>query len=906
MKKFLKITGFCLLGILGVIVLAVVIFAISGGFTKKPVPVTSLQVQVNGEIKNEVLVNDDFTTLLTYTPATATALTMDVTVHSGDKNVLANIPKTVEAGTPFTIKVAKDEQGNNIGGEVELMFTNTNKLVRTSLKIMVDVALPDGALGFTTEIPFSNNVYKISVSPSTYSTMILSSNISKSVNPTTGLVFGGFVSDELRTLANKKAYYHIVDSHGYETIKLNESIKDVTLGNGQKAYQIDLSAINASTQTILTVYVPRTYALQKAFNENWFKAIIEGGEFEQLSEYNAFLNEYIDYFTATEEAQLFFEGQKKPIVNIVDGVEVTTQQISIDLDFEALNQSLKYVFVNATATFIVSDVQIGKIESLNSVFMDVLQTKKITTTNIASEFGVNIVSVNDSAMENELLLNSIKDLNIGTYIKYAGTLETDAEGRSVPEGVDFEYDDFGNLIAPVVKTGEDNRLKYVPITTGEGDDVETIWYIYSDKYATITKNVQLGTTTWDLETFYPNYANDIVVNGLPKVYLIYYIDNVGLNAEDQAVVSYKFGLSELQVKYNPVQINFSNTDTRKIILVNENTLSDAWLINQNSGYSLNSTQVSKTDIYTTGGELAHYKKIMWFVAYESNKVDGENILKVVDPSTGQLTTYSNSIHLAGIDGKLFSVELGDTTYNTWCYLGEGDSVDLQGFNANAYFSNINSASGAKLFAMVMATDKNGNVLHRTTQITGGEGTTNVDAWVVSQCVSTPININVTYQLTSEDTLHIYTYDVETATFVKYEQLVDGTQTVLNYIHGQPFELFVSTYDLTDVDGEGNLRQKTINLQAGLVNYFKNFQYAPSSYWRTGVGVDSLIFATVEKEDNSDYMAITFNTQTVSNGSFDLYINKNINNSDLEPIGTTTTYQIVRLQVNEATNGEENI
>lgn len=141
MKKAFKIIGICLASIIGLVGIAVAVIAIkNGGFGNKKVQITSFSFE-----ESSMLVVDDFSANLTYEPQDATALKVKLTVDKGAEVV--EVPDTVEAGTPFKIKLKKDANGNNVGGEVLIKATYDGLLGSSNeLKVLVDVAIPNNGL----------------------------------------------------------------------------------------------------------------------------------------------------------------------------------------------------------------------------------------------------------------------------------------------------------------------------------------------------------------------------------------------------------------------------------------------------------------------------------------------------------------------------------------------------------------------------------------------------------------------------------------------------------------------------------------------------------------------------------------------------------------------------------------
>ncbi len=900
-----------MLGLLGVIVLGVAIFAISGGFSNDPKQVSSLTVSVDGVNTNEVLVNDKFTVLLTYTPKDAKALDVKVKVKSGTPAILSNVPSQITAGTAYTFNLAKDANGNNIGGEIELLFENDNRLVRTNLKIMVDVPVPDGSLTLTsgdlTQDPTTNS-YKISVSPTAFDSLVLNCNLAQAINPATGLVFGGF-SGELNNIANKQVYVRIVDKNGNVTMQ-NNGVTAVG-----KAYKISLTALRASTETTVYVYMHRTYELAKLFEQKWFDdimALTTGDAYADVDEYNAFLNTNLKLFNLTEASKEFFTANIKDVeYPQSDGGVKTVAEICFDKeDVDGLKKSLEYVFVHTSATFVISDIQIDLVNSAVAIPVSILSTPTTTAATITTDWGLSLTPVAEENTEEnrQTLQNRLKDVVIGTYSIYG------EDGSTEPEDVELEYDSNDRLIGP--RVDGDTRLQYVK--------VNNVWYEYNTDHAEITKSVNSGVTTWQVETYYPNYRmNDFIVGHTSKkIYLIYSIENIK-NDNSSVVIIDKYGVSELQVQYHPYQISFNNDDTiktKQIVITHPDTIADARkqdiYVNENSEIGL-----ANIDDSSDANKASEYTKTLWYLAYDTNIVSVDLPLPILD------TFGADAEYLINVDGTQFTID----GYRQFVCLGDGDIVTLRGLHASvdkALLATNSSSNSVKLYAMRMVTDKEGNLILRQATIDGMP----TFGKVVATCTQNSIAINTTYMLTSNDDLYIYT--MQGSEYVQYSLTAGGIENIMQYSINDTVQFYVSPFILNStgeidrtsdkyfvdyINPDTNELERILrpdfesyiyNLRFGLGNLHLNFSSSSTSYISNTANPSNALASLTIQSDNFDFMVntsftVSYLAQTITENSFDIVIKitSNDDGRDLIRERDTVTPVLINVKVNDIEAGE---
>ena len=921
MKKVLKIAGFALLGVVGAIMVAVVIFAIQGGFNPNKKQVNSLTVLVNDEPTKELMVDSDFIVQLNYTPGDAKALDVSVRVNQYGDNVIASVNGkavgsgdiTVTAGEPFRVRLAKDAVGNNNGGEADFIFESDNKFVRTSLKVMVDVELKDKTVVDEEEVDglsiVSNSQgvdydttyekFNMTVSPKVVNSLKLSSNISRALNPSTGLTPD--YTGELKNIANKKAYVLVDDTASI--------YKGLITQTQDKCYNIDIKALSASANANVTVYVHRLYKIQKDFNDNWFEAIMHlglGQQFTSVNAYNEFVNKHLVYFTRTLEAREFFEEYKQDVEKTVDGQSKIVREVVFEADdIFGLKNSLHYVLANVNANFVVEDVQIDDI-TVNTVDINVLEEDVITPTTIATKWGVIINPEVDNQSNREVLYDRLNEMTVGVYVVYTGDEED---------------------IDPEATVGaNDDRLMYIQI-----DDT---WYVYSDKYATIAKAGLDSSTTWTLDALFPNYERtDFIDNTgyadrqfwMERTYVFYSIPNLKYNkATDEVIRTIKYAVGSLRVMYHPNIINFNfqnnlyptTSNRQKVIMVNEDskivtTTESNTGINTSLAVNSNSVLAASMINGSSNTDNSEYTKVMWYLIYSTNYItyptsgaiqmfdagyfeddNGEYVFdeltktyRLANPSDTGLTKYSLAPnYLSMLDGAPFKYTDDGYSYETdshdrytkLLYLGDSEQVALRALNSSTISAYLSSARGAKLLAVRVATDMNGDPL---VYHVGIDGIDNYPTYVVSKWTTDTITFVSTYMFTSADELYYYynpvedtgsAYVVNTSEFDLYEAFRyepdaegsyvwdddindyrsagpgdDGKQrykrydNVVDFVKGNSdTSVYISPFKLTsggDIDEteytvDAMLEvSKLHNLKIGLINYNKKIYNAKDKY-----------------------------------------------------------------------------
>ena len=163
-KRILKIVGIVLASFVVIAGGAVGISALTGGFKKEVIEIS--KIYFGEDVTNTditVYTLEDIVETIKFEPANATEKELSVKVLGNDNGVIENIPSTITAGKPLSIKVNKDSKGNNIGGVVTIEAKSSNGLAVVKLRVVVDVNIPDNSLFFT-----GDNVGKISAAGKTF------------------------------------------------------------------------------------------------------------------------------------------------------------------------------------------------------------------------------------------------------------------------------------------------------------------------------------------------------------------------------------------------------------------------------------------------------------------------------------------------------------------------------------------------------------------------------------------------------------------------------------------------------------------------------------------------------------------------------------------------------------------
>ena len=732
-KHFFKLFGFAWLGVLGVAVIAVFGTWVSGGFSTKPIAITSLTVE-EGVVNNadtsclyvsgnEVLIvgNNTYTTKIAYEPADANQLALTVKVKEG-KNLLKSVP-SVTAGQNFTLEFATDENGNPLCGKIEIQFTTANGLQSTSLKILVDNALTDDVLTLSgtnvTPTVEGGSEYLLAVA---YSNNGAQSSFKLQSTSAAYAAKPGFVTfndSVINNLGFKKSYIYSSDA---TSLALYGNIEDNYNGNS-RAFSV--LPVKASVKENLAVYTTKTFIMQNAFNDTWINNIVSNNlaNFDYAG-YNNFINTFINFINNTQESNSFFADK----VNAETGL--------IELEQSDLLESLNYVFVAKKASFIISDIEIQEISVKGGTLAyNVFSGATYNTTTISvnpenaydtNYFGIKLISKNNDETNNKILENKIKDVLIAPYVESA---LYDADAVVEVNGIEYP--------------------KYLQISSKN--------YEYNTDYLQVIKNISASQVSWQINTYKPN-ANLTSEKNLYFGIIVY-----GVNAYGEVYPTY--ALQPVQVNYTTSDVGFKQN--RYTIALNE-TLAN------NSDISLKKVTITTNDLNkAVSFDNMEYKKLLWFIPATN---ENENILQKLKESD-LYTIEANS----EVNKKINLIDINEnpiyhsTNNNEYYLVGEDESVELLGLNA--------SVNSVKLYAMVMQTtmpNGQGEICYVEEP---GEGNTIKRSYKVVSYTQAATEITVTKYL---DKVYTY-YRNSQGQFA----LCNGEENALNITTGGTAELYVT-------------------------------------------------------------------------------------------------------------------
>lgn len=736
-KHFFKIFGFSLLGVLGVAIIAVIGTWITGGFSTKPIAISSLTVE-EGRLSdgstagllvsgNEVLIMGDesYTTKISFAPEDANQLALTVKVKEG-KNLLKSIP-SVTAGKDFTLEFTTDENGKPIGGKIELQFINSNGLVSASLKLLVDSSLTDDMLTLNNANNIATNgdgKFLVAVtqqnSGEEFNFQLSSSNINAYVSKPG---FVNFTNEFINGLRFKKSY--LFTSNNKQLVFVGGMNDDYT--NNVRTFGV--LPISSGKDVKLYAYTHKTFIMQSAFNDAWINDIMsENLDNVDLVAFNAFVNNYFKYINTTEESNLFFEDK----VNDSGLIELNKTQ---------LKDSLKYIFVVNDASFIISDIEI---ESINisseqkqfSVFSETAYNTSTISVNKenaddTSYFGIEIISKGNNQINNEVLKNRHKDLLIAPYIPSNDNYDS----SKVVESYGVEYP------------------KYLSIN----DNV----YEYNDKYLEVRKVYNNGATSWTIRALSPNIDNTNLYLGIRLSYV-----------SSSGEVEYVHALKHVKINYIESSINFYQQSysialNDKVTNLPNTTYKNEFVVTLDGKDATGELFMNKGQDF---GDM-EYKKLMWLIPAGNNYQD---YIKVLDENA-LFSSYNgvtkNTIKLIDLEGKAIN-HLGGK--NDYYIVGEGDSANIKALHA--------LEGSIPLYAVVLQTTEAnglGEVCYVEEAVQGG----GIErSYKVVSYTDKPLNINITKYL---DAVYVY-YQGENGL-----TLCSGVEDAMKMLPNSQASVFVS-------------------------------------------------------------------------------------------------------------------
>ena len=719
MKKFFKIFGIVIAGIIGLIAIAFAVAAITGAFSQKKINIE----QLSWEEDNMVVV-DDFKATINFLPENANQLDVELKFVYEDGANIVEIPQTVKAGEEFTIKVKKDGKGKNIGGEVVISAQTSLVKTQTNLKILVDVPIPSDGLLIASDYDTEDDQNIINAGSSEFNLYVYT-NPNLALNPNTGkeldltkayknITLTSGDTEVLQILNNgageqKEMFYcpHYMESisaqgntPGHDPHAPFTDSRTCSYCNTDKSKVIVYKAhATSSSQApiIVTAKALRTYSMEEKYVDiNDQKYLGEGGVidadgrrefFEDLSAYvdefkNFIIADTRPYVNATNNETIYANGKA-----FIDSVTQTNSSgetyVKINDNGTEYNATLFYLFVEARKVFNVKEIDIAEIDStLNEkVEFDLHgDVQQFTVDDLINTFGIRLIPTNTDDFTSDDLKYRIRELKIIA-------IKDKVDGSESQ----FDFDYCGNIFE----------------IENPASTVNAVWRIRAiNPISSTDKNVRL-------RFYIPRNANGEYTSG--DLYC-----DVGVEVYENKVNEFSLISSG------------ENAIATKMILNTQDT----------NGYSYRQV-LDETRYVLTGadGQAPTYNTVKFFVTKDSakTKLDG-----------AETTYFKVKLNPAGsaTAPALLTMPYGSTSVEAYeiAYTIAGKTY-LEALN-------VTDGNNLRVFAAVIKTDHNGNPVDANGVSMGQEGYTG-NYVVIAK--SNEIEISIDNYL---EKLNFYTIDNE--------------------------------------------------------------------------------------------------------------------------------------------------
>ncbi|MBE5736239.1 MAG: hypothetical protein E7356_02635 [Clostridiales bacterium] len=732
-KRILKILGIVFGSAIIIIGGAIGISFLSGGFDHEEIMVTHLYFDNDPNVtKKQYLIFDDIVTSLQCEPFDATDKTITLKVlglPEGQESQIVSIPKTVQAGEEFTIKVKKDANGNNIGGVVTIQAKSGVVATVATIQLYVDVPIPNDVLYFS-----GNNVGQMTTTGKQFSMAISDRQQYIYLNSTLVNAFHLQAGNENIKNTQISYIYKYPNGNVYDrkdfsnNTDLLKSRIDKNTGLTNYYYEIPVTADTAGYIEI-EAKTHRTSEIENAFTIGEFdklSTMMRNSKITQdpndlreagnkLAQYNAFLNKYIVYFDKSEESYAFFKGNPS---------RSDPSKVSLETA-DQVDKSMEYVFVKCSARIDVKAIKLNDFTSKEvATRYEVFQNKLYSITgdssgvrNIREDFGLKIITDNEAsgeaATEKEFMFESLV-LNSYLYISAPNT-EDGEENIITPDG------------EKVVWNGVEYDFKYVygfngntPITTRDSNNEEVVGYLLqltaSDEYLNIKKTDDI----WQVNFNVPmpiEYQTTVITKAL---YLGFEVS--GLNDDGSTIAKETY--SRIFIDYNNEygitggQSNLSLKEFESGLMMTNTTdidASEVYRDDPNNDMPVN-TQSIAVD-FPTVAVAPSYTSVMYFAETNSNTIDG-GFSKIATIGKYSFINYQKA--LGNEDNIYYTESLSEddeesgvsSTLNTDNIL-IGERIPTYSITdstiKNYYIQAINaSKEPVRLFAVIYLSDVNGN------------------------------------------------------------------------------------------------------------------------------------------------------------------------------------------------------
>jgi len=345
------------------------IYALAGGFNEVVIGMTNIYFDINDvtSTSQTILIEDDHTLVIHYLPENATDIKLNASVTMGNSVI---VDPEITAGQEFTIKVAKDANGRNIGGSAEIEFTSaddgslSNLVTTCTLRVIVDVPVNHDDLVFKSDlqyIPSSTLANTYIISKNMESTTFYLESEKSNIFET-----NIFNSDNQRDVY---FYYQLEGENRPEVpIVLGQTniLAPVTAVFNEELLKYELTfcpgeILENSIKIIAKTH--RSVTIQDEYYAKGFDKLESeylGKDIDELNADQEFLNLKKDFEDFLVKYESYFIQDNAEAINFFNGLKSTgTLFITVNSEFDSkVRQALSYVFVSEYINFYISDVKV--------------------------------------------------------------------------------------------------------------------------------------------------------------------------------------------------------------------------------------------------------------------------------------------------------------------------------------------------------------------------------------------------------------------------------------------------------------------------------------------------------------------------------------------------------------------
>ena len=796
MKKALKIVGIIFGALFGLIGVATAVAAISGAFSHPEISIESLSWETD-----KVRVVEDFQATVNFLPENANQLDVELNLVYAEGANVVEFPKTVKAGEPFNIKLKKDANGNNVGGEVVIQAKTQLVVSQTNLKILVDVPIPNDGLVIASDFDTEDEQNILDAGASDFSLYVFT-NPTKALNPNTGSDIDLNVAyKNIQIKSANTSKLQILDEGTQTTgfycpkyiehehtgpFKNANGVKFTTTTCDHGTALIPYKYIEyraralESTQApvIVTAKALRTYDMQEQYVDKSDAKYYENGEMTSdgrqqfLTDLSNYVAEFQDYLKT--DTRVNYDSINASTVNYESGaafIEAITKTnangekyIKIEDNRVHEEAAYFYLFVESRTLFNIEQIEIADVQSSYETsgrkvdFNLFDEVQQYDVADLKTIFDVSLKPTSDEFTSSDLE-HRLKEIRVMAIMN-----------KNVAEGEEDPYPNY---------------------------DFEPNNYVFE-----IENPVSKDTPIWKVRCI-----NSIKETDKQRaVRLRFYVPS-------SQTGDYTMGDPHADV---PVQILINDVGEFKLYDTGATALATDMVINtedvdgKSYRQELNSSRYILTGM---GNQAPTYTTVKFFATSESAKT------KLPD---GTATSF-------------FKANLSNSGTPTLLTMTHGEAGVIEAYEISYkvagknYLEAINVTDGSPLevFAAVIKTDHNGKALD-TEGVPEDDPAFNGNYQVIRRSANT-INISINYYL---EKLNFYTInDAGTYTLRNVPETGTGNTETVQLLAGSFYNFKVTPYELTEA---GEFNAQSPKYSNTLVDYQTNLKWATNYAYNYGL------------------------------------------------------------------------